>query len=274
MRISAIVLTKNEESMIADCLDSLSFCDEIVLVDSGSEDRTLEIAKRMGAKVFNFEDESFAKKRDFGRKIASGDWVLYVDADERVDEELRRNIISVARGPVGLYPRPMSSVDKLPAGTRRGAPSSATPYSAFRLKRKNFYLGENEWPHIENLERLFRKDKLKGWIGELHESPVVDGEISDLDGFLLHFTHRDLSSMVEKTNKWSDIEARLRLDSNHPKMSWWRFPRVMIWTFLDYYIKQGGWKIGTAGLVESIYQSFSIFITYAKLWELQNKTKS
>jgi hypothetical protein len=97
--------------------------------------------------------------------------------------------------------------------------------SAYKLKRKNYYLGENEWPYIEKLERLFKKDKLKGWQGKLHETAVVEGKISELEGFLLHYTHRDLTSMVNKTLEWSKVEAELRFESNHPKMTWWRFPQ-------------------------------------------------
>lgn len=128
------------------------------------------------------------------------------------------------------------------------------------------------WPKIEMLERLFRTSQLKGWHGKLHETPDVNGVVGELHAPLFHYTHRDLSSMVEKTNTWSEVEAKLRLDANHPKMTWWRFPRVMLSAFYDSYIKQKGYKAGTAGLIESIYQGFSMFITYAKLWELQTKS--
>ncbi len=114
----------------------------------------------------------------------------------------------------------------------------------------------------------------KGWKGQLHESPVIEGEVGELNGYLLHYTHRTLSQMLKKTIEWSRVEAQLRYNSGHPKMSWWRFPRVMISTFFDYYIVQRGYKIGTAGLIESMYQSFSIFVTYARLWELQNSKKN
>lgn len=248
IKISAIIITRNAENLIADCLDSVSFCDEVVVVDNKSEDRTREIAQKMNAKVFEYASDDFSKSRNFGLKQSTGKWVLYVDADERVTPELISNIkfqISNAK----------SDMD------------------AFRVKRKNFYFGNHEWPYIEHLERVFRKDKLEGWHGVLHESPVIKGSIGELDGFLLHYTHRDLSSMVKKTIEWSKTEAELRYKSGHPRMSWWRFPRVMLTAFLDSYVKQGGWKIGTAGLIESLYQSFSIFVTYARLWEMQNKLK-
>ena len=90
--VSAIVIAKNEENMIADCLDSVSFCDEIIVVDGGSEDRTVEIAKRMGAKVFTFKSDDFSEMRNFGLAQARYDWVLYVDTDERITESLKDEI--------------------------------------------------------------------------------------------------------------------------------------------------------------------------------------
>ena len=248
--ISAIVIAKNEENRLADCLDSLSFCDEIIVVDNGSEDRTVEIAERMGTKVFNLKSDDFSELRNYGLRKAKGDWLLYIDADERISERLKKEIDHLTRH-----------------SDRR------KQLNGYFLKRKNFYFGNHEWPYIEKLERLFRKESLKSWKGQLHESPIVDGKIDVFEGFLLHYSHRDLSSMLEKTIEWSKIEAEFRFNSNHPKMTWWRFFRVMITAFFDSYIRQGGFKVGTVGLIESMYQAFSIFITYARLWEIQQKKK-
>ena len=118
--------------------------------------------------------------------------------------------------------------------------------------------------------RLVRKDALVGWQGGLHETAQVRGKIGRLDGELMHDTHRDLTGMLEKTNIWSDFEAQLRYKNNHPPISWWRFFRVMISAFWKSYIREKGYLAGTVGLIESLYQSFSMFITYAKLWEKQN----
>ncbi len=244
--ISAIVITKNEEKMIADCLDSLSFCDEIIVVDSGSTDRTIEIAQRMKAKVVGVTTDSFAKMRDAGLLKAKGNWVFYIDADERVSSDLAKEIQSVVASP-------------------------KTEFDFYKVFRKNFYFGNHEWPVMESMERLFLKDSLKGWYGKLHESPSIQGQAGQLSGYLTHYTRRNLSMMVEKTIQWSQIEAELRFKANHPKMTWWRFPRVMIPTFFDYYIRQKGYSVGTVGLIESMYQAFSIFITYAQLWQLQEQ---
>ncbi|MEK7517953.1 MAG: glycosyltransferase family 2 protein, partial [Patescibacteria group bacterium] len=159
-KISAVVIAKNEENMIADCLDSLSFCDETVVVDNGSDDRTVEIAKKMGAKAFTLETSDFSKLRNFGLEKAKKEWILYVDADERVSEGLKNEITHLIND--------SDRFEKL---------------NAYFLKRQNFYLGsskKNEWPYIEKVERLFKKKFIKGWRGELHESPVINGEVGEL----------------------------------------------------------------------------------------------
>lgn len=248
MKLTGIVIAKNEEEMIEDCLESLQFCDEIVVVDNESEDKTSEISEKYGAKVIKVKSDDFSKLRSEGLKNLSSDWVLYLDADERVTPELGKEIKQIIINP--------------------------GEFKAFRIKRKNYYFGNKEWPKIEKLERLFRKKNLKGWYGKIHESSQVEGEIGELQNYILHYTHRDLGQMLDKTNEWSEVEAELRFKSDHPKMSWWRFPRVMISAFFDSYYKQKGYKAGIAGLIESIYQSFSIFITYAKLWEKQLNEKT
>jgi glycosyltransferase involved in cell wall biosynthesis len=246
-KLSAIIIAKNSENIIADCLDSLSFCDEIMLVDNDSKDRTVEVAKMMNVKIRKHISQDFAELRNFGLSLVKSDWVLYIDADERVSKDLASNI--------------KASIE-----------NKENNFSAFKLLRKNYYFGKVEWPYVEEIERLFKRKDLEKWIGKLHESPVIKGEVGKLEGYLLHYTHRDLSSMLEKTMEWSETEADLRFNANHPKMSWWRFPRVMCTAFFDSYVRQKGYKAGTAGLVESIYQSFSMFITYARLWEIQNES--
>ena len=126
MKISGVVIAKNEEEMIADCLDSIAFCDEVFVVDNESTDRTAEIAERMGAKVRKIAADDFSKLRNFGLKQATGDYILYIDSDERVSGELRKNILN-----------------SLDAQT-----------VAYKLRRQNFYLGKNPWPKIEQIERI------------------------------------------------------------------------------------------------------------------------
>ena len=248
-KLSAVILTKNSENLLADCIESVKeIADEIIVIDDNSTDRTVELAKHLGARVEDSKitSNNFAEKRNLGLKKAKSKWILYIDSDERLTSELSQSIQAV----IDL---------KKPE------------YQAYKILRKNYYFGNHPWPFIESLERLFEKSSIKGWSGPVHETPKVDGKIGELKGFLLHYTHRDLVSMVNKTIEWSKIEAELRFKSNHPPVVWWRFPRVMITGFFDSYIRQKGYKAGTVGLLESIYQAFSMFITYARLWEMQQK---
>jgi glycosyltransferase involved in cell wall biosynthesis len=242
MGLSTIILAKNEQNYIGDCIKKLNFSDEIIVIDNGSTDDTLVLAQKKGAKVFAVSGFNFSLLRYNAKNEASNDWLFYVDADERPDDRLIKEIKRVITGNQDI--------------------------AAYRVVRKNYYLGY-PWPKEEKMIRLINRNCLVSWHGILHETPVISGKIGDLQGKLLHYSHRNLSEMVEKTNAWSDYEAKLRYENKHPKMAWWRFFHVMLITFWRYYVSEGGWKTGIPGLLESIYQSFSIFITYAKLWEKQ-----
>lgn len=243
-KLSVIIIARNAENLIADCIESVNFADEVIVIDSKSTDRTADVAKRLKAKVIEDTNTSFAERRNLGLRHAKGEWVFYIDTDERATQELVSSIkYQVSRDDNEVV--------------------------AYTITRQNFYFGNHPWPRQEHLERLFKRSKLKEWYGALHESPRVDGKVGELEGLLLHYTHRDLTSMLEKTIQWSQIEAQLRYDAHHPAMTWWRFPRVMLTAFYDSYITQEGYRAGVVGLIESMYQSFSMFITYARLWELQ-----
>jgi len=223
---------------------------EIILVDSGSTDHTCQIAKKLGAKVSYIPGKKleFARWRNLGLKKAAGEWVFYLDTDERMTPELIQEIKQVTQKSL---------------------------LAAFEVPRRNFYLGREmhfggAWP--DYVKRLFLRKSLIGWQKDLHEEPKVDGSWGKLKNPLIHVTHRDLSSMMEKTRRWSEIEARLLFEANHPPVVWWRFFRMMLTEFWLRVIKLQGWRDGTPGWIEIIFQMFSRFITYARLWEMQNRS--
>lgn len=252
IKLSVIIIACNEEKMIGDCLKSVrNLANEIILVDSGSTDRTVQLAKKAGAKVIYVTSVKleFAHWRNLGLKAAKGKWILYLDADERITSELEKEVKEVTRD---------------------------TKYVAFEIPRRNFYFGKEmhyggAWP--DYVKRLFLKEKLKCWERELHEDPVFDGKLGTLKQPMIHLTHRDLTSMVAKTSQWSKIEAKLLFESGHPTVTWWRILRVMLTEFWQKAIKLQGWRDGTAGWIEIVFQMFSRFVTYAKLWEMQNQEK-
>jgi glycosyltransferase involved in cell wall biosynthesis len=245
IKISAVIVVKNEENNILNCLKTLKFVDEIIVVDNGSTDQTLKIAENQNIKIIKSVDIDFANLRNIGKDNALYNWLLYIDADERVSQKLASEIRRVIEN---------------------------SKYDAYSISRKNFFYGR-QWPNQEKIIRLIKKESLDRWFGKIHETAKVNGEIGALKEELLHYTHDNLSKMVNKTNDWSKVEAKLRFEDKHPSMCWWRFIRVMTTSFCNTFFRDGGLKMGTLGLVESLYQSFSTFITYAKLWELQNAEK-
>jgi glycosyltransferase involved in cell wall biosynthesis len=246
--LTVVIITKNEESEIDDCIKSLSFADEIVVVDSESTDDTAKIARKNGATIIIHPFKDFSNQREVGLKHAKGAWILYIDADERVPAELAQEI---------------------------KASIVSDRFGSYKIPRRNFFYKKYEWPGYESMQRLFQKSELVGWHGKVHESPrTKTDKVGLLKNPILHYTHKDLSSMVEKTNKWSEIESELIFATNHPQMQSWRFVRIMLTKFAESFFKQGGWKMGTVGFIESIYQAYSYFIVYAKLWERQKNTNA
>lgn len=190
---------------------------------------------------------SFAEWRNLGAKKAKGDWLFYIDSDEEVSESLKKMILQVI---------------------------GSTEFAAYAIPRRNFFLGhEMKWGgwRPDFVLRLIKKDKLIKWSGKLHEQPQVKGELCHLKEPLMHRSHRSLSEMVEKTNKWSEVEARLLYESNHPKMNFFRFCSAGFREFWYRAIVKLGFLDGVVGVIEIMYQTYSRLITYSKLWELQLK---
>ncbi len=257
--LAVVVIAKDEEKMIGECLDSVKWVDEILVVDHGSIDKTAEIARKHRARVIKLSREekpNYSKPRNVGLKEAKGEWILYLDADERVTEGLKKEIMNL------VHDDPTSS-------GLRGVYSYAIP-------RINVIFGKEFrhggwWP--DYVKRLYKKDKLKRWQGELHEEPVYKGEMGKLKNPMRHIKHETLPEMLEKTNNWSDLEARLMFDSGHPKMNVPRFMSAMWREFYKRMIKGLAFLDGGEGIIMAMYQVYSRFISYAKLWELQISEK-
>jgi glycosyltransferase involved in cell wall biosynthesis len=244
--ITIIILTRNEAARIKECLQSVAWADEIIVIDNGSTDGTVELAKKLGVTVIESKEKSFSRLREFGSEKSKNDWILYIDADETVPVPLQKEIVST----LGAFQPQLSPV-------------------GYNISRTNYYLGNVLWPVKDSMMRLFFKKSLISWQGKLHETAIINGTSRFLKEPLIHHTHRTLEEMVAKTNEWSETEAELRVSAHHPPIAPWRIIRVMMTAFWDSYIRQKGWKAGVGGMIESVYQAFSMFITYAKVWEKQ-----
>jgi len=249
--ISAIVITKNEEKTLNVCLKSLKWADEIVVIDNGSSDKTVKVARKNGASVYVDLKESFARRREKGARMASGKWLLFVDADETVTLRLKKEILSAVNG---------------------GGLTSDS--AAFAIPRRNYIFGKEfkyggQWP--DYVLRLMKKSALVRFEGDLHEQPIIKGNVGKLKEPFIHAKHDNLGDMVTKTNRWSEIEARLMYDANHPPMNVIRFSSAIFREFWLRVIRQMAFLDGAKGVIYAIYQIFSKFISYAKLWEMQLK---
>lgn len=251
--ISIIILAGNEEEMIIDCLKTCSWVEEIILVAANSSDNTVLLAQKTipKIKIVKTTDEynkNFSKWRNLGFNASTKDWLLYIDADERITPKLKLKIIKTVN-----------------------SKGSITHYA---FPRANYFLGQrvkHGGTYPDYVKRLYQKKYFNGYKGILHEEPLIIGELGYIYEDLLHYTHRNLTSMVKKTLVWSDTEAQALFKSGHPPVVWWRFIRMILTKLSERLIKQQMWRDGPVGWISAIFESYNTFLIYARLWELQQK---
>lgn len=243
MKITARINTFNEEANLAAALESVAWADEILIVDSFSTDRTLEIARRYTERVVSYEFKGYGDKHNYADSLSTHDWVLALDADERVTPELRDAILAL-----------------------RGAGAAC---DGFRIARRTWYL--NRWIrhsgwYPDYQTRLYRRAATR-WEGEPpHEAPKVRGRVETLPGDLLHFTRRDLHEHIEVMNRYTDIAAAGRFAAGR-RPSWRRLWLAPPWTFLRSYVFRQGFRDGLAGLIIAYLAAFYVHAKEAKLFE-------
>lgn len=238
--LTVVILTSNSEAKIERAIKSADFADEVLLIDQGSADKTVALATGLGARVVSKSETSFALKRNLGLQEANNDWVFYLDHDEEITPALAQEIMSLIK---------------------------MNEPGAFLVTRQNYFLGRQMY--TDQVERLFHKKLLRGWEGEVHEHPNIVGETNKLIFPLLHYTHTDITSMLAKTNEWSEIEAYLRIKAHHPPVKWWRLVRIAMTVWWDQLVHKKIWKYGREGWFEGYFQMVDKLIVYTKLWERQ-----
>jgi glycosyltransferase involved in cell wall biosynthesis len=245
-KLSVTIITFNEEENIRDCLESVKWADEIIVVDSFSTDKTVEICNEYTEKVLQRKWPGFLKQKHFAQEQATGDWILNLDADERLSleaaTEIKKEILN-------------------------GTPD----VDGFVFHRQSYYLGRwikhGGWYPDAKL-RLIRKDSGR-WSGEsLHEKLVCDGKVKRLNGKILHYVYRDIAHQLETVDSFSRISADIWLKKGK------RFKLFLLLTkppisFLTTYIWKGGILDGIPGFIISVITSYYVFLKYAKLWELR-----
>jgi glycosyltransferase involved in cell wall biosynthesis len=246
--ISAIIITYNEEKNIRRCLSSLDWADEIVVIDSGSEDGTVSLAKGYTSKVFTQEWLGFARQKEFARKLGSFEWILNVDADEVVTPELAQEI--------------RKKIDASPE------------IDGYWIRRRSKFLGrwiEHAW-QPDWVLRLFRKEKGTYGEKEVHEGVILEGKTARLKEMIEHYPFESLTHNLKKLDHYTTLSASQIMQKGKsgilPKLIF----SPILGFFKTYFLKQG-FRDGTPGLILSGIHSFYVFIKYAKYWELKNNRK-
>jgi len=243
-QISACVLTFNEERKIRRCLQSLTWCDEIVVLDSFSTDNTVAICREFTNRVYQHEWLGYVGQRNLLRGMAQSPWILFIDSDEEVSPELRREI---------------------EAEFEKGAGS----YVGYEFPRQVYYLGQwirhGEWYPDLKL-RLFKKDLGRTEGEEPHDKVVVNGPVRRLRSPLWHFTYDDIRDHLNTINRFSCITARQR-QLGGKEFRWVDLVFRPVLRFFKSYILRGGFRDGSRGFVIAVLCSFGVFAKYAKQWE-------
>ncbi len=243
--ITAIILTKNEENNIVDCIDSLSWSDEILVIDDNSTDRTVDLARKHKATVISHPlTDDFAAQRNFALSKANGEWVIFIDADERISLSLQYEILSYITNPMNQYKGYIvKRVDTL-----------------WRRKLKYGEIGATK------LLRIAKKDS-GGWVGKVHEVWKIKGNTFVLQNPLDHFPHQSVTAFLSEINHYSTLRAK-ELFEKKVKSTPFAIIGYPVGKFFYTFIFLRGFLDGIAGLMVALLMTFHSFLVRSKLWLL------
>ncbi|MCK6605493.1 MAG: glycosyltransferase family 2 protein [Ignavibacteriaceae bacterium] len=247
-KLSVIIIAGNEERNIRDCLKSASFADEIVVVDSFSTDKTVEIAREYTPKVYQKKWEGYAVQKRYSLEMATHEWVMSLDADERITPALKDEIL----------------------GLMKNEPQ----YDGYYIPRKTYFNGKwikscGWYPGYQL--RLFRKSKTTVTTRLVHEGFEVDGKTGRLKGDIDHFTHESIEQTIKKINHYSSLEAEEKWQRKH--VSGLSIILHPIAAFFNHYIVKRGITDGIEGLMISVFHAMTNLMTYMKMYERKKTGK-
>jgi glycosyltransferase involved in cell wall biosynthesis len=247
--VSAVVITLNEAGNIQKCLESLDFCAELLVVDSGSSDDTVNIARRLGAKVIHQDWLGFGRQKQFSVSQAAHDWVLCLDADEWISNELADSIRK-------LFEKP-------PGGR------------IYQFARRDFFLGRwlGHGGYPEFSPRLFHRDHARWSEDVVHERVITGETVHTCAGDLMHYTANSLGHSVSKRTRYGNMQVLDMFERGiRPSIIKLLFSPIM--RFIKLYVLRQGFRDGVPGFVMASISSFFCFYKYAMLFELEYKSRS
>jgi len=244
--ISVSIIGHNEEKNIERCLESVKWADEIIVVDSGSTDKTVEIAVRFGAKVFENQWQGYGAQKNFAIDKASNNWILSIDADEVVTDELKEEI--------------------------RGIIKNSAGYAAFKIPRMLYFQGRlMKWSGADYQIRLFLKGRAKFDLEPVHEKLLVDGDIGKFKNSIIHYSYENLTDYFNRFNRYTSLDARKRYQKG-ARFNLWHCI-LPFHKFISMYFLKLGFLDGRQGLDWAVLCAFYDIVKFMKLRELQNEKK-
>jgi glycosyltransferase involved in cell wall biosynthesis len=244
--LTVIVPTFNEEQDLRDCLESAAWADDMFVVDSFSTDRTLEIAREYTDHIVQHEYVNSATQKNWAIPQVATDWVMVLDADERVTPELRRRIQDIL--------------------------ANGTPCDGFRIHRMTYFFGRLirhcGW-HKDYLVRLWRNGKGRYEDKHVHADVRVDGAVGTIHEHFLHHTYRSFDDLLEKFGRYTTWAA-LDLRRRGKKATWVNLSLRPLWRFVRMYLLRHGFLDGKHGLILCTLAAFNVFFKYAKLWNMRS----
>jgi len=249
MNLTAIIPTFNEEANIEAAIGSVSFAREIIVIDSYSTDKTVEIARSLNCKIMQREFDNFSSQKNHAIRKASNEWVLLLDADERISPELKNEILHTLK--------------------------SEPEYDAYWIYRNNFFMGReihySGWQN-DKVIRLFRKSTCRYNGLPVHEEIATIGNTGFLKNRLNHFTYKNFDNYLGKLNRYAWLQAA-EYDKKVKRITFFHlFIKPGVRLFRHYLLKQG-FRDGFAGLVIAWLQSYAVFTRYIKLWLIRHNKK-
>lgn len=245
-KLSAVIITKNEERHIQSCLESLNWVDEIVIVDDYSTDKTVDIAQKYTDKIYRRHLDNFSNQRNFAAEKASSEWILSVDADEVVSKELADEIKAILG-------------------------NTANNYNGFDIPIKSYFFGKElkygGWYPDYHI-RLFKKGFAR-WQRSVHEMLVVKGKIARLKGHLIHYNYDNIAEFITRTNIYTSKEV----EEGEVEGGIFKIIFTPLKVFINRYILKQGFRDGMHGFIVASLMAFYVFILRIKKWE-KDKAKS
>jgi glycosyltransferase involved in cell wall biosynthesis len=235
-KLTVIIPTYNEKDYIEDAIKSVEFADEIIVIDSFSTDDTKQIALAAGCKVIERKFDTFSNQKNHAISYASSDWILFLDADERVSQKLRIEIVKAITN---------------------------SNFAGYKIKFPHYYFNRFLYQKVDKVIRLVKNDAIR-FTGDVHEKLIIEGKVGVLKNFMIHYTYKNLFHWIHKKDSYAWFQAKESV-AKDKKVTFLHLIVKPMYRFFSYYILKQGFKDGIPGLALASVNAYGVFSRYVKM---------